>query len=366
MSSPEVEQALSAIEQAVARIRASVGQPPAGEVKVEAVDVTSSSVLVRWSTGRADVTGWTVGRDGQDANGSPPWQTQLDAAAPHEKKFTSLLPGTRYTFFVAPIGGQPVTVSATTDAAAGTSGGTTPPPASGDGTQAAVLQGWGKPVDGDEFDPADYDTKGITKPLSDRWGVYNGAGHNGNGKRIPGAWNVAGGVCTCTGDAALNTGGMAFTRWSGKTYRVEARVQIVALPGTGAPYHSCAPLLWPASDKDWPRYGEDDVAETDVSSGKMQCFLHHPRQSDGGAQFFAEKQVDITQWHNYAAERTGGAVTGWIDGVQWFRTTDPAVLNLPLPMHPCFQLDALDARPKRPAQMRVQWLRIYAPPGTVG
>lgn len=359
---PQVALALDGIDAATARLRAlldSAQPPPIGDVTAEAADVTSSSVTVRWSTPRTDVTGWTVGRDGQDVSGTGPWQTQV-AAPVREKTFTSLRAGTKYTFSVAPVGGASVTVSATTSPGTSTGGGTPANP-TGDGTQAAALLGWGRPVDGDEFDPADYDAKGITKPLPDRWGVYNGAGHNGNGKRTPSAWNVAGGTSTCTGDAALNTGGMAFTRWSGKTYRVEARVQIVALPGTGAPYHAVT-LLWPSSDKDWPRYGEDDIAETDVDAGKMQCFLHHPRQSDGGAQFFAEKQVDLTQFHNYAAERTSSAVTGWIDGVQWFRTTDPAVLNLPLPMHPCIQLDSLDSRSKRPAQMRVQWLRIYAPP----
>jgi hypothetical protein len=94
----------------------------------------------------------------------------------------------------------------------------------------------------------------------------------------------------------------------------------------------------------------------------MQAFLHHPRQSDGGAQYFAELHTDITQFHNWAIERTATSVTGWCDGVQWFHTTDPAVLNLPLPMHLCVQLDAMTKNPKHPAQLVIAFARIYAPP----
>ena len=47
------------------------------------------------------------------------------------------------------------------------------------------MLGWGTPVDGDEFTGTALDTS--------RWGAYDGAGHNGNGKRRPSqiTWRTA-------------------------------------------------------------------------------------------------------------------------------------------------------------------------------
>jgi hypothetical protein len=38
------------------------------------------------------------------------------------------------------------------------------------------------------------------------------------------------------------------------------------------------------------------------------------------------------------------------------------VLNLPLPMHLCAQLDAMSKLSKQPAQLVLDFVRIYAPP----
>lgn len=118
--------------------------------------------------------------------------------------------------------------------------------------------------------------------------------------------------------------------------------------------------MWPDSDE-WPQGGEDDYAETDIGSGQMEVFIHWPG-NDGSAQSTASKKLDITQWHNYAVERSGSAVTGWIDGEQWFRFTGQ-VLNVPGPLHPTIQLDCFDSKAKmQPANQDVDWIRIYAPP----
>jgi hypothetical protein len=328
--------------------------PPAAPITLSAPVVTSDSVTIHWACAAGyHPTGFTAGRNGVDSTGYGDWTSGPLAASVDSQPFRQLLPSTAYTFTVTPAGGTPVKLVVTTAAA-----GSQPPvqpPTSGDGIQAAVLQGWGKVIDGDEF----FDYTGAPDPA--RWGVYDSTGHAGNGKRTPKAWRVADGVCTCTGDAAVNSGGMAFKRWEGKLYRVEVRTKIVQLPGSGEQYHPVA-LMWPSIDKDWPKNGEDDFAETNVGSGRMECFLHHLRQTDGGAQFEASMDVNLGVAHNWAIERTGSAVTGWCDGVQWFRTTDPAVLNLPLPMHLCLQLDAMSPRAKQPAQLVIEWARIYTPP----
>src|SRR6185312_6168840 len=68
----------------------------------------------------------------------------------------------------------------------------------GDDTSAGVLQHWGTPSRVDEFDGT---------ALGDAWGVYNGPGHGGNGRRTPKAVSVRDGILTITGDSRGNTAG---------------------------------------------------------------------------------------------------------------------------------------------------------------
>jgi hypothetical protein len=229
-------------------------------------------------------------------------------------------------------------------------------PAGGDdGVQAAVVHGWGPVVDGDEFDYTG-------APRADRWSTYDGPGHAGNGRRTPSAFSVAGGVLTNHGAADGSTGGMAFRSGRGsRHYRMEARMRLYNVgAAAGHQYHPVL-LCWPDSEQ-WPQGGEDDWAETDIGSGRMEAFIHWPGD-DGSAQSCAAEQVDITRWHNYAVERAAGHVAGFIDGVEWFRFTDRRVLRIPGPMHPVVQLDCFHRRAvMQPANQDLRWLRIYAPP----
>lgn len=81
----------------------------------------------------------------------------------------------------------------------------------GGDTSAATLRGWGRPDRVEEF----------TGPLGRDWQVYDGAGHNGNGRRAPEAVAVGNGVLTITGDARGTTGGLT---------RVAATTPLRAVP----------------------------------------------------------------------------------------------------------------------------------------
>jgi hypothetical protein len=147
---------------------------PAATLTVRATPLSADSVTVTWDT-TLTPSGWTVGRDGQDANGSGPWQTQVPDAAPHEQRFTSLRPATKYTFFVAPVGGEPVTVSATTSAGTST-GGTTPVDPSAAHGPRALTDGWVPLLRAsDDFNGTAVD--------AGQWSMYNSVGHGGNGLR---------------------------------------------------------------------------------------------------------------------------------------------------------------------------------------
>jgi len=219
-----------------------------------------------------------------------------------------------------------------------------PPPSPGDGTQAAAVLGWGTPVDGDEFTGTALDTS--------RWGVYDGPGHNGNGKRRPSQIAVANGVMTMSGTADGTTGGMEFKR--DRLYgRWETRMQV---PPGDSRYHPVL-ILWPEAE-DWPVGGEVDYAETAAGSSTVDFFLHY---SASNKQTMASRTIDITQWHNYAVEWTSTGIRGYIDGTLWFTDTNPAHLP-PRSMHQTIQLDWFPsgATSTKPSAMNVAWMRYYS------
>lgn len=209
----------------------------------------------------------------------------------------------------------------------------------GDGTQAAVLRGWTLAA-ADEF-------TGTT--LGAKWSPYDGPGNGGKGRRSPAAITVQNGVMTIRGDGKGTTGGMA---WSddqrfGK-WEVRAR-----FPKGDDQYHPVL-LLWPQGK--WPQGGEVDFAETTSASSTVDFFLHY---SSSNKQKSAEKPLDLTQWHNYAVEWVDGRITGYVDGRQWFQSTDDSTLP-PGKMHLAVQLDYFpDGGSPKPTEMDVAYVRIY-------
>lgn len=218
----------------------------------------------------------------------------------------------------------------------------TPPPAAaasgGDGAQAAASHGW-TPAGGDEFNGS----------KSPNWGVYEGAGHAGNGKRTASAITVENGSLVIRGDSAGNTGGMSW-----KTEQRFGKWEMRAkFPKGDKQYHPVL-ILWP--DGPWPQGGEVDFAETDSAASDVSFFLHY---SASNQQKYAKKTIDITQWHNYAVEWVDNRITGYIDGVKWFESTDPATMP-PGQMHPTIQLDYFpEGGNPKPSEMYVDYMRIY-------
>jgi hypothetical protein len=209
----------------------------------------------------------------------------------------------------------------------------------GDGTQAATSRGWVLAT-ADEFNGT---------ALGNQWGPYDGAGNGGKGRRDPATISVQNGIMTIRGDSKGTTGGMA---WSddqrfGK-WEVRAR-----FPKGDDQYHPVL-LLWPEGK--WPDGGEVDFAETTSASSTVSFFLHY---SSSNKQKDAEKPLDLTQWHNYAVEWVNGRITGYIDGQQWFQSTDSSTLP-PGQMHLAIQLDYFpDGGSPKPTQMDVDYVRIY-------
>ncbi|MCE0767469.1 glycoside hydrolase family 16 protein [Pseudonocardia kujensis] len=214
------------------------------------------------------------------------------------------------------------------------------PTRTGDGRTAAAALGWGRPNREDDF------TDGL-----DGWGLYDGEGHGGNGRRSPDALSIRGGVLVVTGSPDGTTGGMAWN--PGQKYgRWEGRVRA---PESDPSYHALL-LLWPDAE-DWPSGGEVDFMEmSDPDRRSTDMFLHYGADN---SQLHGDVEVDATQWHNWAVEWTPDHIAAFVDGEEWWRTDDTGTLP-PGPMHLTIQLDWFPhGGDVRESRMEVDWVRQY-------
>jgi licheninase len=212
-------------------------------------------------------------------------------------------------------------------------------------TSAAALHGWGEPTRVEEFDGT---------ALGEEWGVYDGPGHAGNGRRTPDAVSVRDGMLTITGNPEGDTAGMEWGR--GQRYgRWEGRVRAPA----SDPTYNALLLLWPDAE-DFPVGGEIDFMEMmDHTRQKTHVFLHYGKNNKT---ISGSVVADATQWHNWAVEWTPTHIATYLDGKEWWRTERTEIFP-PRPMHLCIQLDWFpsDADGRvRTSTMHVDWVKQYA------
>ena len=203
---------------------------------------------------------------------------------------------------------------------------------------AAAAYRWGAPERSDDFDgPASLAG----------WDLYNGPGHAGNGRRTPSAIAVADGVLTITGDPEGNSEGMS---WSpAQTY---GRWEVCVKSTVASPNYHSVQLLWPARSGG----GEIDFMEiSDPSRQSVDAFVHW----GSGRQEAGHIRIDATQWHSWAVEWSPQRIATFVDGAQWWETTDPA--HIPTgPMRMCMQLDNFGGDVSEGGQQFVDWARQYS------
>jgi hypothetical protein len=207
---------------------------------------------------------------------------------------------------------------------------------------AAAAHGWVAPIRADDF---------VDRSSLNDWWLYDSPGHAGNGRRTPDAITVADGELTITGDELGNSGGMAL-RGSGQVY---GRWEVCAKsPPAAAAYHSVL-LLWPDAE-DWSVGGEIDFMEiVDPLRQIVGAALHfgaNDQRLDGSV------RIDATQWHSWAVEWTPDRIATYVDGVQWWETTD-TVHFPPRKMHLCIQLDNFGGDTRAGGHQIVDWARQY-------
>ncbi len=206
---------------------------------------------------------------------------------------------------------------------------------------AAQTLGWGPPTRSEDF----------TGDLS-AWDLYDGPGHDDNGRRTPAAVHVANGILTITGDAAGNAEGMEWR--SGAMYgRWEARMRA----SVGDPDYHAVLLLWPDSEDEGGYGGEIDFMEnSDPTRRSTELFVHYGSEDN---KLNSAVTADATQWHNWAVEWAPDHITTFLDGRQWWTTTNRAT-QPPGPMHMTVQLDLFrNPGGLKPSTMQVDWVRYY-------
>ncbi|MDN5917823.1 MAG: glycoside hydrolase family 16 protein [Pseudonocardia sp.] len=125
---------------------------------------------------------------------------------------------------------------------------------------------------------------------------------------------------------------------------------------TGSPSYNALFLLWP-SEENFPVGGEIDFAEiSDSSRQKVDLFLHY---GEDNSQVQGDVEVDATQWNNWAVEWTPDGVTAFLNGKEWWNTTDTSILP-PGPMHLCIQLDWFPKGDSETGQMQVDWVKQWS------
>ncbi|WP_308253044.1 glycoside hydrolase family 16 protein [Pseudonocardia sp. ICBG601] len=183
--------------------------------------------------------------------------------------------------------------------------------------------------------------------------MYDGPGHAGQGTRSPDAASVSDGILTINGDGDGTTAGMAWgTPRSTAGGRAASKPQRARRPTTHS--SSCGP-----PQKNFPVGGEIDFMEImSQERDEVNVFLHY---GEDNSQVQGKVEVDATEWHNWAVEWTPDGVTTFLDGEEWWKTTDTSILP-PGPMHLCIQLDWFPEGKSDggAGEMHVDWVKQWS------
>jgi hypothetical protein len=189
---------------------------------------------------------------------------------------------------------------------------------------------------------------------------YNGGGGDtvisDSDSRQPGQCSNGGGFLALKQDAAGHTCGGEYAGITQQYGYWEVRMRAYSTgTGSGSAPHPVL-IIWDPGAV-WEN-GEMDFFETDIgdpAGGYLHC-LGHPVDN---CYQIPDNPVDYSKWHVYGFDWRADSGSGYIDGVQWW-TTSNNDWSIQDKGHLTIQLDNLQgSTPVKPGEMDVDWIHTY-------
>lgn len=177
---------------------------------------------------------------------------------------------------------------------------------------------------------------------------------------VPGASNPDGRPSGCAPQPKINGSETTGTR----VEKGEMRIKVAKT----APGWHAANLGWPLDDDNWPRYGEPDVFETDLTGeATVGAFLHVQNGgSNGEGQVSFTSTTPITRWFTVGWERRPSKYFAWfVNGVEQKRVTAAGLADpYEIPSHRLrwvLQLEDNGNWPIHESRVWYDWFTLWLP-----
>ncbi len=210
---------------------------------------------------------------------------------------------------------------------------------------AAERFNWGDPLERAEFGTE----------IDGGWEAGGPWPNRGGGQYLPGQVSVTNGIATIT--AKVNGDSGYLRRMPGALHgRWEARVR---MPG-GCRCHRPALTLRPDAQE---TAGEEIVflEAVDADRASARFSVRSPKSAPGAVS--APREIDLSVWSAVAVEWTADHVVGYLNGEEWFRTTNTNAVPTSV-LHPTITIDSVSSNQDEPREstLEVAWVRQYTAP----
>ncbi|MDQ3576710.1 MAG: hypothetical protein M3443_03725, partial [Actinomycetota bacterium] len=207
---------------------------------------------------------------------------------------------------------------------------------------AAERFNWGDPLERAEF----------ATEIDGGWETGGPWANRGGGQYLPGQVSVANGIATIT--AKVNGDSGYLRRMPGSLHgRWEARVRMPR----GCRCHRPTLALWPDAQE---RAGEEIVflEALDATQASARFFVRSPKFAPGINS--TPREIDLSVWSTAAVEWTADHVVGYLDGEEWFRTTNTDAVPKSV-LHPTIKIDSVSSDQAEPQEstLEIAWVRQY-------
>lgn len=190
--------------------------------------------------------------------------------------------------------------------------------------------------------------------LGSDWKVASSTGTDGTGLFRPGQVNLQHGMLTINGTAGAVSGSAELLGHARVAGRWETRLRSNQYSTAGHRYRVVAALV-PSAGRPGHCGAQDiDFAKFTIGSSRANVDIHNlPDVLDHYG-----KNLDPTQWHDYAVEVTSTHISWFVDGQVVTTDRRPDALS-GVPLSVGFRLEATGGSGMNPGRMQMDWIRYY-------